>query len=264
MNAKSRYSPKEIRRCRTHVSTLALLLGLTAPGTHAADWSVTNVQLLHGTRYADDFGIDDKRKNIFTFEHASGWKYGDNFFFLDTSNPNAAGTGHYAEFSPRLSLGKLAGKTLAFGPVKDVLIAATSEQGDGVRAYLAGVGFALDLPKFAFADINLYARRSHRDFAAEQTNSGAQVTLDWLLPFELVGLKFAFEGFVDYAWGEKGGSAPLEDNLVSGPRLLLDAGNFVGAPGKVQLGVEYQIWRNKFGIDGVNEDVPQIMVKWIL
>jgi hypothetical protein len=32
----------------------------------------------------------------------------------------------------------------------------------------------------------------------------------------------------------------------------------------VLVGIEYQIWRNKFGIRGVNEGVPQAMVKWIL
>lgn len=31
----------------------------------------------------------------------------------------------------------------------------------------------------------------------------------------------------------------------------------------MQAGVECQIWRNKFGIDGVDEDVAQAMVKWI-
>ena len=242
---------------------LAVGLCLTAQTTGAAEWSTTNVQILHGTSYADDFGIDDKRKNVFTFEHANGWKYGDNFFFVDVSNPNAKGTGYYAEFSPRLSLGRMTGKNLSLGIVKDVLIAGTWEMGQGVRAYLVGLGVALDLPKFAFADLNLYSRKSYRDFVSDQTDTGFQVTIDWLLPFEVGGLKFAFEGFADYAWGEDGGSVPKEDNLVAGPRLLLDAGDFWGAKGALQVGVEYQIWRNKFGIDDMDEDVPQAMVKWI-
>lgn len=263
MNVKSIYFTNEL--CyRTCAGMLAVLLGWIAPTTHAADWSATNVQLLHGSKYADDFGIDDKKKTVFTFEHANGWKYGDNFFFLDTGNPDARGTSHYAEFSPRLSVLKLSGKPEMKGLVKDVLIAGTWEQADGVRAYLLGPGLALNLPKFAFADINLYARKSYRDFVAEQTGTGWQVTIDWLLPFELAGLKFAFEGFADYAWGEKGGSVPKENNLITAPRLLLDIGNFMGAPGKLQAGVEYQVWKNKFGIKDVDEHVPQVMIKWIL
>lgn len=241
--------------------TLALsLLASASVTSQAAEWSTTNVQLLHGEGYE----LGDNSMAIMTLEHANGWKYGDNFFFLDVSNPASQGTSYYAEFSPRLSLGKISGKELSFGIVKDVLLAGTLEMGEDLRAYLLGVGLALDLPKFAFADLNLYYRESERDWLAAQTDAGAQVTIDWLLPFELGGQKLAFEGFADYAWGEKGGSAPKADNLIAGPRLLIDIGNWVGAPGTLQFGVEYQIWRNKFGVKGVNEDVPQVIVKWTM
>lgn len=239
-----------------------MALGLGMQAAQAADWSKSNIQLLYGTGYADNFGIDDEKKAVMTFEHANGWKYGDNFFFVDVSNPNAKGTRYYAEFSPRLSLGRMTGKNLSLGIVKDVLIAGTWEMGQGVRAYLVGAGVALDLPKFAFANLNFYSRKSYRDFVSYQTDTGFQVTIDWLLPFEAGRLKFAFEGFADYAWGETGGSAPKADNLIAAPRLLMDVGDFWGVPGHLQAGVEYQIWRNKFGIDGVDEDVAQAMVKW--
>lgn len=244
---------------------LAAMIFLVMNGPcKAVDWSSTNIQLLHGATYADDFGIDDRKKTVFTFEHANGWKYGDNFFFLDVSNPEAEGTSYYAEFSPRLSLGKMSGKDFKFGIVKDVLVAGTWEMGEDLRAYLLGAGLALDLPHFAFADINLYWRKSERDFVAQNTDAGAQITIDWLAPFNIGSVKFAFEGFADYAWGEEGGSSPKADNLITAPRLLVDIGDFWGAPGQLQMGVEYQIWRNKFGIDGVDENVPQIMLKWTM
>lgn len=241
-------------------SGLLALACAAATSAMASEWSTTNVQLLHG----DGYELGDDSMGILTVEHANGWKYGDNFFFLDVSNPMAKGTSYYAEFSPRLSLGKLTGRNLAAGIVKDVLVAGTLEMGEDLRSYLLGVGLALDLPKFAFADVNLYYRESERDWLARQTDGGAQVTIDWLLPFTLGGQKFAFEGFADYAWGEKGGSAPKADNLVAGPRLLVDIGDWVGAPGTLQFGVEYQIWRNKYGVKGVDEDVPQVMIKWTM
>jgi len=240
---------------------LALALLATAGTTsQASEWSTTNVQLLHG----DGYELGDNSMAIMTLEHANGWKYGDNFFFVDVSNPTAKGTGYYAEFSPRLSLGKITGKAMKFGIVKDVLLSGTQEMGEDLRATLLGVGLALDLPKFAFADFNLYYRESTRDWLANQTDGGAQITIDWLLPFSVGTQKMAFEGFADYAWGEKGGSAPKADNLVAGPRLLIDSGNWFGAPGEVQIGVEYQIWRNKFGVKGFDEDIPQVMIKWTM
>lgn len=248
------------RRLNLSLRLSLILFGLSSAASQAADWSSTNVQMLHG----DGYELGDSEMSIMTVEHASGWKYGDNFFFLDVSNPFAKGTGYYAEFSPRLSLGNISGKKLAFGIVKDVLLAGTQEMGEDLRATLLGVGVALNLPKFAFADINLYYRESKRDWLTDQSDSGLQVTIDWLLPFTLGNQKFAFEGFADYAWGEKGGSSPKADNLIAGPRLLIDAGNWFGAPGKVQVGIEYQIWHNKFGVKGVDEDVVQAMFKWTL
>lgn len=252
-------APRLLPRWRKAPHFLALSLLISA-ACQAAEWSTTNVQLLHG----DGYELGDNSMAIMTLEHANGWKYGDNFFFLDVSNPDAEGTGYYAEFSPRLSLGKISGKDMSFGIVKDILLAGTQEMGSGLRAQLLGVGLALNLPRFAFADINLYYRKSERDWLAVQTGSGAQATIDWLLPFELGGQKIALEGFADYAWGEKGGSAPKADNLIAGPRLLIDAGNWFGAPGTLQVGVEYQIWRNKYGVNGVDEDIPQVMVKWTM
>jgi hypothetical protein len=56
----------------------------------------------------------------------------------------------------------------------------------------------------------------------------------------------------------------IRQSIITAPRLLVDVGDLVGfGAGKLQAGVEYQIWRNKFGIDDMDEDVAQAMVKWI-
>ncbi len=245
------------------MSTVLAIAGLGANySAHAAEWSSTNIQLLHGTDYAL-IPVGEEKKAIITVEHANGWKYGDNFFFMDIAKPTAKGTSHYGEYSPRLSFGKISGKDFSFGVVKDFLLAGTLEVGDGVHATLLGLGIDLKLPGFAFTQLNIYARKSERDFAATQTDAGGQVTLAWKLPFEVSTQKLAFEGFADYAFGEDSGSNPKEDNLVAAPRLLIDVGNWFGVAGALQAGVEYQIWRNKFGVDGVDEDAVQAMVKWI-
>lgn len=237
----------------------ALGLGLGAQSSLAAEWSSANIQILRGSTYE----LGDSNQTVLTFEYADGWKYGDNFFFIDIFEPTSTGTSHYGEYSPRLSLGKISGKNLGFGIVTDILLAGTLEMGDGVRSSLLGIGIDLKLPGFAFAQFNLYARSSERDFVAVQTDSGAQATIAWRLPFKVIGQNLAFEGFADYAYGEDGGSSPKEDNLITAPRLLIDVGNWFGTPGKVEAGVEYQIWRNKFGINNIDENVAQAMVKWI-
>jgi nucleoside-specific outer membrane channel protein Tsx len=174
------------------------------------------------------------------------------------TNPDRTGNGTttslYSEFSPRLSLGKISGKKLAFGPVKDVLLAGTVEMGNGFHNYLYGVGFSLDLPKFAFFDLNVYVRN-----ALGQKGTTYQITPAWALPFSIGSAKLMFEGFADIA----GSEGTAKSNIDFQPRLLLDVGNYMGSPDSIWLGVEYIYWHNKFGVDGVDEYAPQAMLKWV-
>lgn len=241
---------------RVFTGYLVVLAGLYAVTSQAdSRWSSTNLQYHYGAEYE----LGDEERSLITLEHASGWKYGDNFFFVDITNPDRAGeltqTEFYGEIAPRLSFGKMTGADLSAGIVKDVLIATTLEVGDGFHNYLYGLGVDLDVPGFAFFQVNWYARHE----VSFGTDTGQQVTLAWLMPFKLGRAQFAFEGFFDYAWDV----SPSEDNIITQPRLLLDVGSFWDAPGVLQAGIEYQVWRNKFGVDGVNENFPQLMVKWI-
>lgn len=253
------------------VGVLTIFTGAAYAGS--ATFATTNIQYLHGTRYADfdpegGFSEDDEA-GIITVEHFNTWKYGDNFFFVDITNPFGKGDGfgttaetsaaYYAELSPRLSLGNIfAGHELSAGIVKDILFTATLEipESPVEQTLLYGLAVDLKLPGLQFFQFNWYIRDSH-DSAID---SGQQITLVWGAPFKLGPVPMVFEGFFDYAWGED----PLEDNIISAPRLLVDVGALTElGENKLQVGVEYQIWRNKFGIDGMDEDVPQVMVKWI-
>ena len=225
----------------------------------AADWSSSNIQLLHGT----DYQLGEEKRTILTFEHSNRWGYGDNYFFVDITEPNGKGTTHYAEFSPRLSVSKLSGWDASHGIIKDTYVAASLEMGDGLHGHLIGLGTSLALPGFNYANANIMRRETHRDWVTKDTDAGWQLTLNWGLTFMLSKSKWQFEGFLDYAFSEDGGSHPKADNMITAPRLLLDTGHLWEAPNYLFTGIEYQIWRNKFGVDGVNENVSQLMVKWV-
>jgi len=90
-------------------------------------------------------------------------------------------------------------------------------------------------------------------------DSTFQISPSWNLPFTLGSARFEFRGFLDYAGGEGGGEA----QLLAQPQLLLDVGNFSGKPDNFYVGLEYLYFRNKFGVDGVDEKVAQLMGKWV-
>ncbi len=210
------------------------------------EWQSNNVQLLHG----EGFRFDDNTQTTFTFEHADGWKYGDNFFYVDYSfdEPDSIN----AEFSPRLSLSKMSGYGFSYGIVQDVLISGTLEMGRNFNAYLIGGAVDLDVPGFNFFQINLYNRNN-----PDVSGSGWQTTWVWSRPFEAVGRNFTFDGYFDYADYEEG-----TRNFFTQPQLLMDVSDAVSQQdGRVFIGAEWRYWHNLYGIDGVTESVPQAMVK---
>jgi len=237
----------------------ALALGLIgAAGAQAADrWSSTNVQVLYG----ETFELGPDTRTILTLEHASGWEYGDNFFFVDVTSFEDEGTELYGELLSRLSLSKISGKTVGVGPLTDVLLAGHLEFGRSAgdvesRTYLYGIGTDWKIPGFAFFHLDFFVR----DDANIDASPTWQITPSWLYPFNIGPVKASFGGFIDFA----GGQGDEERSIIGAPQLLVDVGNFWGAPERLHAGVEYQFWRNKFGIDGVDEDVVQLMVKWVL
>ena len=65
--------------------------------------------------------------------------------------------------------------------------------------------------------------------------------------------------FADYI-GSKTGS--YAENFLAQPQVRLDVGEFFGMPNRLQVGMEYQYWYNKYGIKGFTESLPQALLVW--
>src|SRR5690606_36328313 len=137
--------------------------------------------------YGKDFEVDPPIQQAVTFEHVSGWSFGDLFLFVDSIHYNgaqdAAGNNStwYGEIAPRLSFGKISGREIKFGPITDVLLAGTYERGRGdIKNYLLGPGFDLAVPGFDYLQLNTYSRHSDAPSAvrtASQIAQGAAIAL---------------------------------------------------------------------------------------
>ena len=244
-----------MRVSRSLFAVLAAMSSLVVGPLNASElirFHTENLQLLHGF----DYEVGDRERTIITFEHANAFTYGDMFLFTDFTLGDDRQRGVYGEFSPRLSLTRMTGQNWSFGPVNDVLIAGTYEFGDeGLERFLIGGAVDLDVPGFTFLRLQAY----HRD---DPTRPGStwQGTVIWNRPFEVGGQRFLAEGVADFAGSEGAGVA----NQLIVPRLLwnLPLGSDQSSP--LYLGIEHQYWNNKFGIDGVVENVTQIQLKWVL
>ena len=255
-------------------TSLLLASGLLATGQALAgdllQWQDNSLTYLNGV----DFKVDPPKQQTVTFEHASGWSFGDLFIFVDgikynTEATNGAGDGHsfYGEISPRLSFGKISGTDLSFGPVKDVLLAATYEFGeDDVEAYLIGPAVDLNIPGFDYFQLNTYLRTP--DGKRDGKNVW-QITPVWSYTVPVGNSNVVIDGFIDWVVDN---DKDYHANFHFNPQIKYDLAKGMGWGEKFYVGVEYDYWSNKYGIDhhsylgdevlgGTNQSAISLLVK---
>ena len=235
-------------------NSLILATGLLATGTTLAgdllQWQGNSITYLYGK----DFTVNPEIQQTFTFEHADGWKYGYNFIFIDKIFYNGkkdSGNGpntYYGEISPRLSFGKIFDQKLAFGPVKDVLLAMTYEFGEGdTEAYLIGPGFDLDIPGFDYFQLNFYQRTTDGDRAGDNV---WQITPAWSYTIPVGSSDILIDGFMDWVVdNDENRRGTYQANLHFNPQIKYDLGKALKMGDKqLYVGIEYDYWKNKYGI----------------
>ncbi len=233
----------------------AASLGYVA-AANAIDWTSQNIQFLYGS----DFELGDSSRSTITVEHADGWEYGTNFFFVDIAFLDNTGVQVYAEVYSYLSLKKVTGYPGAFGPVKDISLVAglnisNEPEADNFKAWLGGLSFDLNNQYVDYLQLDITAYKND-NIAGKY---GLQVTPVWSVPFELADIRFKFRGFTDFRFG----ATNAQDNftILAQPQFLFDAGDLAGwKQDKVYLGVEYSYWHHKFGLVNTNESVVQGMI----
>ncbi len=237
--------------------TVVTVIGLSYLSTAGAiDWSSQNIQFLYGS----DFELGDPSRPTITVEHADGWRYGTNFFFVDSAFLDNTGVQVYAEVYSYLSLKKISDYQGDFGPINDIALVAglnisNEPEADHFKAWLGGISFDLS---------NHYSDYLQLDITAYKNDNiagkyGLQVTPVWSVPFELAEIRFKFRGFTDFRFGAT--NAQNNFTILAQPQFLFDAGDLAGwKQNKIYLGVEYSYWHHKFGLVDINESVVQGMI----
>jgi len=257
------------------MAAAATAMSLAATGAQAANWSDTSVGFRTGTSFAEPFNTKDIKKNIFNFNHVSGYNYGSNFFnvdFLmsDKNDPAGANSTNgaqeaYVVYRHTLDMAKITGMNLSFGPIKTINATvgfdwnAKTDAGynSKKRMLVAGPTFAINIPA-GFLNVGLYqlweSNAPFNTFSGVSTpryhyDAHPMLNLVWGIPLgKETG--FSFEGFANFITSkgknEFGGDTAAETNIDM--QVMYDASSFIGAkPKTFKVGIEYQYWKNKFG-----------------
>ncbi len=254
--------------------TTSLLLGSSLLATlpsHAGEWLQWHGESLTYL-YGKDFKVNPDIQQTITFEHANKWKYGDTFMFVDKifyngkADASKGVTTYYGEFSPRLSFGKIFDKKLAFGPIKDVLLAMTYERGEGDNeAYLIGPGFDLNIPGFNYFTLNFYVRNTE---GSRPGDNVWQITPGWSYTLPVGRSDILIDGYMDWVTdNDQTRRGTYHANLHFNPQVKYDLGKALNLGAKqLYVGFEYSYWKDKYGIDSrgnldSNQSVASALIK---
>lgn len=264
--------PHLIRKAALAASAAALTLSVSA---QAADWSDTSLGWRYGTKFQEPGNGQDIAKNIFSLEHASGYKYGSNFFNVDMlvsdgKDPAAGGNGSggahevYVVYRHTLDFGKVFGANLGTpGVIRGYGLEAgfdlnSKDDPFGARKRMLVIGPAVmfDVPGFLQFALLFSHEKNHTAFPAlsqDMTFKWNNIfEFSWGIPFAAGGIPFKFQGYAQYetAKGKDYFGADTKPEPHADFSLMVDVGAVAGgAKNTFMAGVEYEYWKNKFGND---------------
>jgi len=238
----------------------------------AANWSSTALHLNNGFQ-KNPFTEKKSNTTVYSIQHASGYEFGDNFFFIDYSN-DLKDDGYqdgdfYGEFYTTVSMSALYDEKVGTGNLLDVGLTAGINVAHDAKMvkYLPGVKLSWDIPGFNFFQTLVTA---YIDDSEGFAKGGAPIeTNSWMLdvafeyPFTIGSQKFSFKGHAEYiAARENEFGFDVEPWVLAQPILVWDMGHAIQMKeNTLLLGMELQYWHNKLGTDAT-ESVPQIHIEW--
>ncbi|MCK7594110.1 hypothetical protein [Pseudomarimonas salicorniae] len=209
---------------------------------------------------------------ILTLQNATRWEKFESFGFLDLVNDDRRDGFNDGDFYTELYLGggfgRLTGRSFAFGPLKDIGWVAGLNHGHDAKVwkYLPGLRLYWNVPGFAFLNTDLTAyiddsRGVAAGGAPAQTDS-YMVDVSWARPITLGDQRFAVQGHIEYIGSRRNQfGAKVSHWILAQPQLRWDLGHALGwPPGRLQVGIEYQYFRNKLGDPNTDESAVQALV----
>jgi len=239
---------------RHHIVPVCMAAACVPTLAWAEDYQNTDLQVFYTTRAKPDAvngtGTSDERLTSFRFEHYGTFKYGDNYFFADNYDGKDVGVPgvrdqQYMAYMPRISLGKVIGRDLGFGIIKDVYLGARLEYASygSFHGTAIGPSFDLKLPGLDWSQLRLFWQGTNYDSRRFYTHFA------WGTAVPLLNRKVRFDG---YFWTR------LKDDgdrqWFAEPDLTLD----LDPNGTLQAGMRLTYAKYK----GYSRTSPQIITKW--
>lgn len=272
---------------------LILLIGCLIPTSlFANDWSNTYLGYHYSTDYTEPGVEGHLSKKIMAFEHVRGNDAGSTFFHLDvlqsdSSDPatgadNRGATEAYLVLRHQFYLSNWFSESQSIQNWALTIGADLNTKNSYLapRTQLAVVGPTYTLGwDDGFLDMSLLAayEKNHNAYIVDPAYQEHSFDPFWIInvafarSFTWLEQPFQWSGFLNYQT-KKGKPAPLEPEtryeFLLQTKLMWGVGHLMsGLKDKLWLGLGYQHWNNKFGLDGRFIDgtmtrAPYIAIEW--
>ena len=213
-------------------------------------FSDTSISALYGTNY--ELAGDGELTTV-TLEHASAFDWGGLFFFVDRLQgaDGSRSKDIYGEVSPKYKISDYSNSL-----IKQINLAGTYEFGTSSSGfeqdnYLVGIGADLNIPidGMKYASATVYHAFNDDKFSQADDQ---QVTLTYGWEKN----NFVVDGYVDYSFNND----DKKDSLHINPQIKYNLQEVLGIDNRVEVGMEYSYWNNKFGTDA-DQSVASALVK---
>ncbi|WP_260854420.1 hypothetical protein [Paraburkholderia sp. BCC1884] len=239
-------------------------------GAPPVSWNDTYI----GYRYGSDFhypGVPDKvAQNIGYLTTTGGFKFGSYAFNVDylvsnSANPEAGGPSSggaqevYSVGRVELSAGKILGRPVGIGIIRDVGLTAGYEfgtkndaYGERARMIVFGPTIEFALPRgFLNLTAGLRTESNHNGITGVDVhfNTAWHIESSWLFPFRVGPLPLVVRGFASLTGpkGKDGFGVQTTTEFLTRVSLLADLGSFAGHPRTVYAGLGYEYWHHMYG-----------------
>ena len=254
------------RCCR---GLVAALLSLVAPAAASAQ---TEFHYQYG-KFVNPFTGTRAYASVLTVQQASRWSLGDSFYFIDFTDDGGADgfneKSYYGEWYPTLSLGRVSGRRIGAGPIRDVAIVSGFNFGSDadIFRYVPGGRLSWSVPGFFFLNTDFGAAIDRSSGVAQggapRTGTSFVFDVNWGAGFDIGRQSFLFTGHTKFMGATTNElDRAVKPSLLAQPQFGWDLGKaLTGHPNQLFLGVEYQFWWNKLGVDD-GDNVAQLWVMW--
>jgi hypothetical protein len=277
-----RWGTTMVKHSKTAVAA-ALAVTIASPAL-AYDFSDTEVGYSYGWQYKEPGTANGANilQHNFYLNHVDGYSLGTNFVGIDITKwgpnnpavcaPCSSGGQQdigsaelYSVWRTSFSGNKVTKSSMfTWGPIKDIswemgadLEVQNTSFGAEKRLIVAGPQFSINIPK-GFWNISLHISKEWNNngfFGATNFDAAPELETQWLYPIEIGPVSINFTGFLNIVGpkGVGGGSGPTSTGqtrteILAHPKFLVDVGALAfNMPGKLEAGVGFEYWLNKFG-----------------